>query len=105
MFRSEFTRLIIILLTEMEDAGETPVIDFVKRTDEEQKRLFDAKLSKCDGIVKKSQHQAGKAMDIYFISIHGTIDNDRERYIKWHKRWEQLGGKPMIEWDSCHFEI
>jgi len=35
------------------------------RTAEDQKDLFDRKLSKCDGYKNKSYHQTGKAFDIY----------------------------------------
>ena len=94
MNRYEFTRKIIRLLGEMIQAGESPMIDWVKRSDEEQKHLFDEGLSKCDGIKKISLHQRGKAMDIL-----GLKDP-----LRWHKRWEELSGKPMIEWDQNHFE-
>jgi len=29
----------------------------------------------------------------------------RDRYVKWHKIWEEkYGGKPMITWDCGHWE-
>jgi len=34
------------------------------RTAAEQRQLFDDKKSKCDGTIKKSKHQTGKAIDI-----------------------------------------
>lgn len=103
MIRIEFTQKIVALLSKMIAAWEPVIIDYVKRSDEEQKRLFDAGLSKCDGKEKQSAHQSGKAMDIYFIVDGKLIDDGR--YEKWHKVWqEKYGGKPMIEWDKCHFE-
>lgn len=103
MNRLQFTKNIVGLLGEMIAASEPVIGDFWKRTTEEQKRMFDAGLSKCDGVKKVSAHQTAKAMDLYFI-VDGQIDNTPDRYIKWHKRWEEIGGKPMIEWDKCHFE-
>lgn len=94
MTRYEFSRKVVRLLGEMTQAGENYMIDFVKRSDEEQKRLFEADLSKCDGIKKISLHQRGKAMDIL-----GLKDVKR-----WHNRWVEMDGKPMIEWDQNHFE-
>lgn len=35
------------------------------RTAERQNELFKEKVSRCDGYVKKSYHQSGKAFDIY----------------------------------------
>lgn len=35
------------------------------RTAEEQKQLYDKRLSKCDGYKNKSYHQSGNAFDIY----------------------------------------
>ena len=36
-----------------------------KRTADEQNLLFNNKVSKCDGFIKKSYHQTGNAFDIY----------------------------------------
>lgn len=77
MTRVEFTKRIALLLNEMVEAGELPIIDFVKRSEQEQKRLFDANLSKCDGRIVVSQHQVGKAMDIYFVE-EGNLQNQRK---------------------------
>ena len=94
MNRFEFTKKITRLLSEMVQASESPMIDFVKRSDEEQKRLFDEGLSKCDGVKKISLHQSGKAMDILGL----------KNIKRWHDRWMELDGKPMIVWDQNHFE-
>jgi hypothetical protein len=107
MTRQEFTKNIIQLLSEMVTAGESPVIDYVLRGTIEQVYLFlSAKgLSKCDGINKKSEHQSALAMDIYLTNPDGTIQFswDEQKAIKWHERWQQLGGKQMIVWDRGHF--
>ena len=106
MNRHDFTNKIITLLGQMINAGELPIIDFVKRSDSEQYRLFKSGFSKCDGMQKISQHQRGKAMDIYFIDrSDGTKLAPPVKGLEyWHDRWEKLGGKPMIEWDQYHFE-
>jgi len=105
--RTDFTRNIAILLYEMLEAGEEPVIDFVLRSKYEQNRLFNEGKSKCDGFNKISRHQAAMAMDLYMADkLTGNIAFvwDKDRAEKWHHRWEQLGGKPMISWDTGHFE-
>ena len=103
MTRIEFTRNICQLITEMIEQGEYPIIDFVKRSAEEQKRLYQAGLSKCDGIINVSQHQLGKAMDIYFVE-DGKLVTPKLGHQYWHNRWCDLGGDPMIEWDQGHYE-
>ena len=103
MNRVDFTVNIVGLLKSMIDMGEHPIIDFVKRSDEEQKRLFDAGLSKCDGKVVISFHQWGRAMDIYFIE-DGKLSDPKQGWKYWHDLWEHWGGHPMIEWDKGHFE-
>ena len=105
MKRREFTFAIGKLLVDMHLKGETPLIDWAKRSPEEQKRLFDLKLSKCDGTDKISAHQRGRAADILFESEdHTEIGEPIKGYPYWHKRWEEFGGKPMIGWDKGHFE-
>lgn len=106
MTREEFTEQICRLILRMREEGEAPILDYVKRWAEEQNRLYMAGLSKCDGYVKISQHQRGRAADIYFLDqsrgaglaapIHG--------HEYWHEVWEEMGGKPMIDWDQGHFE-
>jgi len=118
--RRQFTKKVAQLLTEMVEAGDMPVIDYCLRSAEEQKRLFEKGVSGCDGTFKKSAHQYAKAMDIYLVKINSKnrpyVDynwTQEEKAIKWHKRWEQLGGKKMIKFtnrlghiieDRCHFE-
>ncbi len=105
MNRVEFTRKIVQLLYEMIQANEKPIIDYVLRSTEEQKRLYNEGKSKCDGVIKKSNHQLGVAMDIYFVDENNKLDFSKDRYKKWHKIWEEkYDGKPIIEWDLPHFE-
>ena len=67
MARCEFVKKITQLLSEMINEKDFPLIDYVKRSDEEQNRLFKLKKSQCDGFKIKSAHQRGMAMDIYFL--------------------------------------
>ena len=87
------------------------VIDYVLRSAQEQKRLFDTGKSECDGIHKISRHQLGKAADLYVIGVvdgkEKLVDQmevcpDAWRKVRLH--WESLGGSVMIPWDKGHFE-
>jgi len=44
-----------------------------KRTAQQQKELFDDGASKCDGYIKKSFHQSGKALDVVPY-VNGGLD-------------------------------
>lgn len=104
----------------MVEIGDMPIIDYVLRSAEEQKRLFGKGVSGCDGYIKRSKHQLGKAMDIYLVKLNSKgkpyVDynwTDRDKAIKWHRRWQELGGRKMITFtnrlghkieDWCHFE-
>ena len=104
--RPEFTEAIASLLQYMINEGDIPILDFAKRSKEEQKRLFEAKLSKCDGEIKISKHQTGEAADIYLIDEGKLHDwNAGDRWDKYHTFWEESGGKPVIEWAKGHFEL
>ena len=105
MNRVDFTRKISWLLVQMGMEGERPIEDYCKRSDDEQKRLFDAGKSKCDGKNKISQHQRGRALDIYFVLDDGkNIGPPKKGHAYWHRQWERMGGKPAIEWDQAHYE-
>jgi len=116
MNRVEFTKGIAELLIQMWKEGEYPIADFLKRSPEEQNRLFKLGKSNADGINNHSQHEYGKAIDIYFVDIDDEDKNGITQELKnpklgfeyWHKYWEMKGGKPMTEWysknDRGHFE-
>ncbi len=120
MNRRQFTKNIAKLLIEMAEAGDMPVTDYCLRSAEEQKRLFQEGVSGCDGYIKRSKHQFGKAMDIYLVKLNSKGDpyvdynwTQEEKALKWHKRWVELGGRRMIVFknrlgkqieDRCHFE-
>ena len=110
MNRREFTDNITILVREMVEDKEQPILDYILRSAEEQRRLFDKGLSRCDGTTNKSNHQKGLAADIYLCEsdvtegVRVNYDWNRDKAKRWHDRWEELGGKPVIEWDLPHFE-
>lgn len=103
MTRVEFTQRICVLLQQMYDEGEQPILDYVKRSVEEQQRLFAAGKSQKDGVYKLSKHQSGTAADIYFVKGKNLVEpNKGHQY--WHTIWCQMGGAPMIDWDCGHYE-
>lgn len=88
------------------------------RTPEDQRELFNAKKSKCDGYDKKSRHQSGKAFDVFayhlgvaswdkvhLAMIAGVIlseAKDMGLNVVWGGTF---GSKDFHGWDACHFEL
>lgn len=106
--RTQFTVELAGLLQYMANEGDLPILDFVKRSTEEQQRLFAAKLSKCDGVTKISKHQIGLAADIYLLDEQGKLldwNKVIDKAVKYHTYWDNVGGKMQIEWDRGHFEF
>lgn len=103
MNRTEFTQKICSLILDMFTAGEQPILDYCKRSPEEQKRLWEKGLSKCDGEKIRSKHQIGMAADVYFVR-DGRLIDPLNGWEYWHDQWQYAGGKPMTEWDKSHFE-
>ena len=107
MKRTEFTKLVVALLTRMIQDGYHPIIDYVKRSTEEQGNLYDRGVSKCDGIKKISKHQRGKAVDIYLVDDKGKLidwETIPEVATIYHSIWASWGGRKIISWDKGHFE-
>lgn len=50
------------------------------RTQQEQMRMFAEKRSFCDGILKKSKHQNGEAIDIIVYDENGNITWDKKYF-------------------------
>ncbi len=103
--RVEFFHKLCTLQNRMILDGETPILDFVKRSTEEQQRLFALGKSKKDGVRTISKHQIGLAADIYLIIEEKLLEWPKDKALKYHTFWETLGGKPMISWDLGHFEM
>ena len=111
MKRREFTinlsKLITYATEELKVHGFWIVLDYVKRSDEEQARLFAAGKSHCDGVNTISRHQLSQAADLYVIGPEGMVDPMKTIPDTWRKirtYWEELGGDRMIPWDEGHFE-
>ena len=105
ILRKDFSRKIVLFLMEIIKAKQDFIIDYVKRSNEEQQRLYLAGKSKCDGKIKISKHQIGKAMDIYFIDDKNKLTWSGKTYKHWHKVWQKkYSGTKMITWDQGHFE-
>jgi hypothetical protein len=102
--RTEFTIALANLISQMELNGDKPILDYVKRSAEEQRRLFDKGLSKCDGVNKVSAHQIGRAADIY-LDNNGSIEWTEEKANYYHEIWSNMGGRAAISWDLGHFEM
>jgi hypothetical protein len=114
--RLEYNQKLIPFLHRMMDEGENPCIDFVKRSDQEQGRLFSLGRDENGNIIDKkrvvtwkdgkvliSWHQFGRGCDIFFQE-NGMIIPPKKGWVYWHKEWEKLGGHPMIIGDEGHFE-
>jgi hypothetical protein len=116
MDRVEFTRQKAKLISMMVEEGENPIEDYVKRSDEEQHRLWQIgrdengnkigeTVTNCDGIKLISGHQRAKAGDIMFLSDDGkSVTPPKKGWTYWHDEWVKLGGGREISWDEDHFE-
>jgi len=78
------------------------------RTAEEQKKLFDAEKSKCDGINLISNHQKGLAIDFVIVRDGKAIWTDDPEYKLLGQMWEEegmtWGGNLKTFPDIFHFE-
>jgi hypothetical protein len=111
MTRTEATLAIcrfVLLIEQERKLGLHPyhvALDYAKRSPEEQKRLFDKGLSKCDGYAKLSKHQSGRAFDLLLFKEGVYMPEWPEDFRKRYRGvWEHLGGAPEISWDQGHFE-
>ena len=83
------------------------------RSEARQKKLYGQGKSRCDGIIKKSKHQEGKAIDIYYVGWKNTDDEDDKRWDKliesFRKAGKMLGLKLDFGydwgWDKPHIEL
>jgi peptidoglycan L-alanyl-D-glutamate endopeptidase CwlK len=88
--RSRLDGINPVLIEIVEEAIKNSPFDFGipqsggLRTAEDQNKLFNQKVSKCDGYAKKSYHQSGNAFDIY-------------AYVNGRASWETKHLKPIAE--------
>ena len=89
-----------------------------RRTPEQQREIFEAGNSKCDGTTKKSNHQSGNAIDIVIYSKTVAEMYDAEKLDEIGKLgkqiWAEMGFKHCaLKWggdwknfvDRPHWEI
>lgn len=108
----------------MEKAIEISPIDFGipsdggLRTAEQQRKLFEAGKSKCDGFYNKSYHQSGLAVDVYAY-VNGAASWDGEHLamiagvvlsvaseLNLDVIWGgTFGSNTFKGWDKPHFEL
>lgn len=82
------------------------------RTAEKQQEYFKKGASKLDGINKKSNHQLGRAVDVYYTGWKNT-DKDNTRWLTlieaFRTAGKQLGIKLIFGydwgWDKPHIEL
>lgn len=90
------------------------------RTAEEQKALYDKKVSKCDGFINLSKHQSGLAVDLvpwvdgkatwspkeafYLAGAFVSFCKIRQIIITSGADWDG-NGNIRDGWDPCHMEI
>lgn len=109
MKKWQFTENVAKLILWCREQGYYVFMDYGLRSAEEQKRLFDKGLSRCNGASTISAHQYGKhphghfAVDLPMCGNDWDI-NSPEPYERAHDFWSTLGGAPMISWDKAHFE-
>ena len=116
MNRRDFTLMlanqILFMAKLLEPLGMAPQADWLMRSLYDQQQMFLTGVSKCDGTTKVSAHQTGKAADILVIGRNpagklALLDPRKECPEVWKQiraHWEEMGGKPMLEWDPAHFE-
>lgn len=82
------------------------------RTAEKQQEYYKKGVSKLDGINKKSKHQLGRAVDVYYTGWKNT-DKDNTRWLPlieaFRTAGKQLGIKLIFGydwgWDKPHIEL
>lgn len=117
MNRRDFTIMladeILFISRGLKNLSMAVQIDWTMRSAHEQNVLFLAGRSECDGYIKISPHQKGLAADLLIIGPDSKgklilIDPREKCSAFWkevRKHWVDIGGKEMIDWDPCHFEV
>ena len=83
------------------------------RTTEKQQEHFKTGASQLDGINKKSNHQLGRAVDIYYVGWKNTDSSNDPRWKKLRDTFELAGKQLGIKlefgydwgWDKPHIEL
>jgi hypothetical protein len=106
----DFTSKIIDFGQDMKKRGRIFRFTELKRGDMQQYFYFLTGKSKCDGYIKKGEHQEPcHAVDIDFFDDNlKYIDPDKnpQVYLEEHEFWQkEYAGQPIISWDKDHFSI
>ena len=83
------------------------------RTTEKQQEYFKTGASQLDGINKKSNHQLGRAVDIYYVGWKNTDSSNDPRWKKLRDTFELAGKQLGIKlefgydwgWDKPHIQL
>jgi len=85
------------------------IIFWFHRTAKEQKELFEEGKSKCDGVKKKSKHQAWRAIDLAIVKKGECVWERAAEYQLLGRFWKLLGGRWGGDFgfaeDVYHFEV
>ena len=94
----------------------SPVDFFVNegvRSEKKQKEYYKQGKSKCDGVVNRSKHQDGKAIDVYYVGWKNTDSSKDDRWKKLIETFKLAGKKLGLKltcgydwgWDNPHIEL
>ena len=94
----------------------SPVDFFVNegvRSEKKQKEYYKLGKSKCDGVVNRSKHQDGKAIDVYYVGWESDDSLTDDRWyilIESFKRAGKMLGLKLEfgydwGWDNPHIEL
>lgn len=83
------------------------------RTAETQQKYYKQRTSQLDGIVKKSKHQLGKAIDVYYVGWTNKDDGNDPRWKKLIDTFKLAGKNLGLDltfgydwgWDKPHIEL
>lgn len=67
------------------------------RSTETQQKYFAQKRSKLDGVTKKSQHQLGRAVDVYYTGWKDTDSADDPRWYKLYDAFQKAADALRIK--------
>lgn len=108
------------LVRELRVRGIPHSVQCTLRSLEDQQKAFADGFSKCDGIVRKSMHQLGLAIDIVPVSAAGRPTWNYRKYATEYRRigevarslglicgqdWEPIDKGTGLGWDPPHYEM
>lgn len=115
-----FKTKVQLVVAKLGELGIRFAITETRRTYLSQSDAFKRGVSKCDGLVKLSMHQAGLAVDITPIDANGKPTWDYAKYseqykkigavakdfgLEWGGTWAPLDTKTGLGWDAPHIQF